>query len=362
MTARSALVLGGSALLVAASLAGSRLVSRNSDPFAGLPYGPRDEVPSEEERMEEGHAWEMFDWWYGQRAFPHALIPQDGFGRAWTQRASVPRDPDLAGRATSWTSMGPNNVGGRMLAIALDPGQPGHVWAGSASGGLWFSSVGGEGPNAWTRVETGHPALSVSSIVIDPTDTSRIWIGTGEISRYERPLVGTPGARASYGMGVLRTTDGGSTWSTTGLNWTFDQYRAVIAMKGSESDPNLLYAATSEGLYKTTDAGVTWVNVHPLLMAMDVVIDPTNDSVVYVSHGQLGVPSAPDAGIYKSTNGGTTWSQVSNENWAGGQAWYDNAMAVSLANNDILVAAGLDCYRTTNGGANLSQVTFWWAG
>ena len=372
------------------------------------------DVLPEEEKKEEGHAWEMFDWWYSQRAYPNALIPKSGFWDAFEYaRQSIPADPDLLGRSSTWTSMGPDNVGGRMLALAIHPTAPSVVWAGAASGGLWRSDVAGEGANAWTRVETGFPSLSVSSIVIDAADPQNLWIGTGEISRYERPLVGTPGARTSYGLGVLGSTDGGATWGTTGLTWTFNQQTAVLAMRQHPTNAATLYAATSEGLFKTTDAGTTWANVHAVLMAMDVVVDPTDGNTVYVSHGQLGVPAAPDAGIYRSTDGGTSWVQLggglpttdfgrtplaisadgtrvfagvsdaasrqaiglyrstndgstwqvmATDNWAASQAWYDNTIAVSPFDRDLLLAGGLDCYRTTNGGGNLSQVTAWYLG
>ncbi len=60
------------------------------------------------------------------------------------------------------------------------------------------------------------------------------------------------------------------------------------------TDSNVLWAATSEGLYKTTDGGANWTLSHASLMAMDVVIDPNNPQKVYVSHGQLN--STPDPG------------------------------------------------------------------
>ena len=368
---------------------------------------------SPEEEKEEGHAWEMFEWWYGQRAYPNELIPKRAYFDAWQYAQQVlPRDESLRGGA-AWQSIGPDNIGGRMLALAFDPNDSSVLWAGSASGGLWVSTTGGVGASAWSRVETSLPALSVSAIVIDPGNADRMWIGTGEISLYQRPLVGTPGARASYGIGVLASTDGGVTWHTTGLDWSMDQQRAVLAMKMSPTDSNVLYAATSEGVYKTTDAGTTWTNVHPVLMAMDVVVHPDGNTV-YASHGQLGTPEAPDAGIYKSTNGGSTWTQlggglpttdfgrtplsmssdgstvfagVSNattrevtglyrttnggstwqlrdgsENWASGQAWYDNTIAVSPFDANRILCAGLEVYRSTSGGTNLTVVTNWAAG
>jgi hypothetical protein len=382
------------------------------------PDGPRPlfdpDRLTEEEKRSEGHAWEMFEWWYSQRAYPHERIPPDGYWTAWQHKLQHQPAPALATvLAASWTSIGPDNIGGRMLSLAIDPTDPSRVWAGAASGGLWLSTVAGEGADAWTRVETGFPSLSVSAVVLQPSDPDVMYIGTGEISRYVRPLVGTPGARSSYGLGVLKSTDGGATWGTTGLTWTFDQSRAVLSMKMDPADSDVLWAATSEGLYKTTNAGATWTLSHAELMAMDVVVDPTNASAVCVSHGQLGVPPDGVAGIYKSTDGGASWSMLggglpgtdfgrtpltisadgqtlyagvasasgsnvvglyrstdrgaswslrSSTNWAGGQAWYDNVVAVSPVDEDLVLASGLDVYRSTSGGSGLSQVAYWWAG
>lgn len=389
------------------------LSSRPAPPPApGFLHDP--DSMTEEERQEEGHAWEMFDWWYGPRAYPNARIPESAFYEAWQYaRTSVPMDESMLRRAASWTSIGPDNVGGRMLAVAIDPSNSNRVWAGAASGGLWLSTNAAEGATAWTRQETGYPTLSVSAIVIDPADPSRMVIGTGEISRYERPLNGTPGARSSYGIGILRSTDGGATWDPTNLTWTIDQSRAVLAIRNDPSNPATLWAATSEGLYKSTDSGATWGISLSLLMTMDVAVDPTNGSVVYATAGQLGVPGDADAGIwkttdggtswtrlggglpttnfgrtpvvvsadgtrvyagvsnastrqveglYRSTNGGSTWTNMNATNWASSQAWYDNTIAVSPADRNLVLCGGLDMYRTSNGGSNLTDVTAWYLG
>jgi hypothetical protein len=362
---------------------------------------------------EEGHAWEMFEWWYSQRAFPNELIPKAAFWQAHEYaKSALPAETSL-GRSSNWISIGPDNIGGRVLALAVDPTNPNRIWAGMAAGGLWFSSTAGAGTDAWDRKETGFPSVSVSAIVIDPEDPDRMWIGTGEAGRYNRGQVGTPGARSTYGLGVLRTYNGGDTWQETGLTWTFDQSRAVFAMKLDPANANVLWAATTEGLYKTTNAGTTWSLSHDMLMAMDVVIDPTNSNIVYVSHGQLDVPPAPDAGIYKTTNGGSSWTQlagglpatdfgrcplaiasngstvyagvsksstrqvvglfrstngganwtnVNSTNWASSQAWYDNVIAVHPTQPNRVYAGGLDFYASDNSGPNLTQRTFWFLG
>ncbi len=172
--------------------------------------------PPHHETPGESDALKSFEWWYAQRAYPFPLIPRGGFEKAARYlKSSMTKERRVssAGGATSsdWTSLGPANIGGRTLALAVNPVNPSIVWAGSASGGLWKSTTGGELSNPWSFVSTSFNTLSVSAIALDPGGPDTIYIGTGEISLYHRPLLGVVGARASYGMGILKSTDGGAT-------------------------------------------------------------------------------------------------------------------------------------------------------
>jgi photosystem II stability/assembly factor-like uncharacterized protein len=367
-----------------------------------------------EDRFEkEGNAWEAFQWWYAQRALPNDFIPPRAFQKAAQVLKTSMRKELSIGKSTSvlppWASLGPKNVGGRVLALVVDPHNSNIVWAGSASGGLWKSTTGGVGTSAWSFVNTGEPTLSVSTISIDQTNSNIVYIGTGELSFYHRPLIGTPGARASYGMGILKSTDAGSTWHVTQLAWTFPQITAVQKIIINPHNSNTLYATTSEGTYKSIDAGEAWIQVHSVLMAIDVVINPSDTSMLYVSCGnsnrspQPGLYQTTDAGmnwtqltnglpasnfgrtslaispsnpsilyagvanatthgilgLYKTTDGGVNWVTVSITNYVNVQGWYDNVIAVDPLNPDTVLCAGLDIYKSTDGGVNLRQKSFW---
>jgi hypothetical protein len=88
----------------------------------------------------------------------------------------MPRESSLEGTSdtSQWTSIGPDNVGGRVLAVAVNPSTPNIVWIGAASGGLWKSTSAGVGVNAWTYVNTGQPTVAVSSIAIHPLNPNLI--------------------------------------------------------------------------------------------------------------------------------------------------------------------------------------------
>ena len=359
----------------------------------------------------ESDAFKSFEWWYAQRALPFELIPQGAFEKAANYaKTKIKKEKEsysLSFAIPQWKSLGPYNIGGRVLALAIDPTNPNLIWAGSASGGLWKSTNGGTGAGAWQYVNTGFNTLSVSAIAIDKYSTNTIYIGTGEISYYHRPLIGTPGARASYGMGILKSTDGGNSWSQTGLSWTFPEITAVQKIVINPLNSNTIYAATSEGVFKSIDAGHSWTKSDSILMAMDIVINPNDTTILYVSHGNLN--SSPEPGLYKTTNAGTTWfklinglpyidfgrtaltisptnpsiiyagisnansggllglykstdgginwTNISSTNYVGIQGWYDNVIAVHPSNPDSIYCAGLDIYQSIDGGVTLNNIS-----
>jgi photosystem II stability/assembly factor-like uncharacterized protein len=364
----------------------------------------------------EDNAREMFEWWYNQRAFPYDLIPQGAFQKAASYAKTKMRREakgPFSGTATPpWVSIGPNNVGGRTLSIAVDPVHSNVVWAGSASGGLWKSTTGGEGATAWSYVPTGYPTLSVSAIAIDPGNTNVIYIGTGEIGPYRGAVVGTPGARSSYGMGILKSTNGGASWAQTSLTWTFSQITAVEKIAINPRNSKTLYAATSEGVYKSVDAGANWTLTDATLMAMDIAINPSDTAIVYATHGNLnstalaglyqtldaggewfplanGLPgtdfgraaisictSHPSTvylavanattgaafGLFRSDDDGGFWAQVSDSNFTSAQGWYDIAVGVKPTDRFTVFTSGLDIYRSTTGGDSPIQGSYWFQG
>lgn len=352
-----------------------------------------------------------FDWWYDQRAMPGNIIQPDGLGKAYEK---MRRTMALQKRSAEepWESIGPDNIGGRVLALALDPDSANVLWAGSASGGLWRSRTGGAGADAWDYVNTGFNVLSVSTIAINPLNPNEMYIGTGEISGYDLGLVGTPGARTTYGLGIVKSTDRGTTWTATGLTWLFSQNRSVQKVIVNPKNSKTVFAATSEGTYRSLNGGTTFSLVDPTLMAMDVAINHVDTTIVYIACGQRN--TAPNSGLYKSINGGTSfvkmagglpasnigrtslavapsdpntvyasianasnhsllglyrttnsgtnWELMSTVNYLSGQGWYNNVVAVHPTNPAEVIGAGLDAYKSSTSGSNLVQKSFWYKG
>jgi hypothetical protein len=291
------------------------------------------------------------------RAYPDADIPQDKYFKAFEYSQSE-LSSAFDKSADTWTSIGPNNIGGRSIALAVHPLDTSIVFIGSASGGLWKSTTGGIGANAWTLINTGYPSLAVSSIAIDSVNPNIMYIGTGENYGYQYSVnngVNLRLTRGMYGIGILKTVNGGLTW-TKSLDWTYNNQRGVWKVMINPKNPNIIYTATSEGVFKSYNAGGSWTNVLNYSMAMDMLINTTDTNIVYVSVGNLSnnIPNA-NVGIYKSTNGGTSWTKLAGglpSTWSGKASLAmfrgnPNYIYANIA-NDITAYVGY--YKSTNGG------------
>ncbi len=151
--------------------------------------------------------------------------------------------------------------------------------------------------------------------LIGPFRGGRVTTVTGVASQPRTFYMG------STGGGVWKTTDAGVTWNNVS-----DGYFAVASMGAvdvASSDPNVVYAGTGSskirsnvsigrGIYKSTDAGRTWrfIGLEKVGQISTIRIDPTNPDVVYVA--ALGNPFVPnvDRGVFKTTDGGATWKKV----------------------------------------------------
>lgn len=244
------------------------------------------------------------------RAYPNSDIPSDRYSIAYEKSKNIPSITSNSDATNSWVNIGPENIGGRMLCITINPTDTSVLWAGSASGGLWKSTNGGLGTTAWTNVPTGFQTLGVSSIILDSANTNLMYIGTGEVYGYTAALngLGVRTTRGSYGIGILKSTNGGVNW-TKSLDWTYSQNRGVQDLVMNPRNSNTVYAATSEGIYKTIDGGSSWNQVFTGQMVMDLEIDRVDTNIIYAGVGNL---SSSTQGVYQTTNSGANWTELTN--------------------------------------------------
>jgi photosystem II stability/assembly factor-like uncharacterized protein len=307
-------------------------------------------------------AYQALVWWASQRAYPNAEITGEGYAQALERRQAMEAEVAGLDQGSPWEPIGPHNIAGRMLAVALNPVNPRTVWAGSASGGLWRSSTEGRGVAAWERMPTGHGVLGVSSIAIHPADTLTMYIGTGEVYRYQDALGGAVyrPSRGSYGVGILKSVDGGATWTKV-LDWARHQERGVQMIRIDPADSNTIWAATTEGVWVSRDAGVTWAISLSTVMATDLTINPSNPLEIVAACGNQ---NSPGRGIYRSTDGGTSWTRIT----AGlPGAWIGKVLldrhptqhstVYASIGNGIEGSTSTWLVRSTDGGATWSIVT-----
>ncbi|MBI1780256.1 MAG: hypothetical protein HYR66_02660, partial [Sphingobacteriales bacterium] len=177
--------------------------------------------PSEELSFneKESAADKQMAMWFQARAYPNPGNLNEKYNSAWKQfqqfkninNSTALRGAGLAS-AANWVSLGPSvTIGGRILCIAIDPGNSNNLWAGSASGGIWKSVNAG---SSWVPVISNLPVLGVSSIIINPSNSNIIYAGTGEVYRVDTSNTGFNvwKTRGTYGIGIIKSTDGGVTW------------------------------------------------------------------------------------------------------------------------------------------------------
>jgi len=308
-------------------------------------------------------AMDAMQWISHVRAYPETDIPADKFYKAFEYSKENLQSINERDNAGSWASIGPNNIGGRSLCVAVHPSDTGIVFMGAASGGLWKSVSGGLGANAWTMINTGFPSSAVSSIAIDSANPNIMYIGTGENYGYKISENGLDVrvTRGMYGIGILKTTNGGNTW-TKSLDWTYDNKRGVWNVIINPKNSNILYAATSEGIYKSNNSGSNWSQMLSYQMVMDLEINPNDTNIIYASIGNLtnNVPQT-NKGIFKSTNSGADWTKL-----AGGlpTAWSGKATIELYKGNPNFVYASIPndfsyvgYFKSTNGGSNWTSLS-----
>jgi len=320
----------------------------------------KNETYNEENEKEASGIMQSLQFYSQVRAYPDIDIPADKYFKGYEHSQKNLSNTLKNVESDSWTSIGPNNIGGRSIALAVHPVDTSIVFIGSASGGLWKSTSGGIGASAWTMINTGYPSLAVSSIAIDSVNPNIMYIGTGENYGYQYSInngVNIRVTRGMYGIGILKTTNGGATWSKS-LDWSYNNQRGVWKVMINPKNPNIIYSATSEGVFKSYNAGGSWTSVLNYQMVMDMLINPVDTNIVYASVGNLSnnIPNA-NVGIYKSTNSGLNWTKLSSglpSTWSGKAtlAMYKGNPDFIYANiaNDITTYVGY--YKSTNAGSN----------
>ncbi len=187
---------------------------------------------------------------------------------------------------------------GRINIVRLHPTNKNILWTGSALGGLWKSTDAG---TTWAEIPyTQFLSLGISDIAFSLSTPNTMYVATGDDD-------GSYGSEGYYSIGIIKTTDGGATWSTTGFIKEMNESVIISRLIVHPTKPNTVIASTSEGIFKSTDGGDTWGKKTDVSFYFrDMEYNPSNPSVMYASTFSWGGGTY----IYRSDDEGESWTKV----------------------------------------------------
>lgn len=336
------------------------------------------------------------------------LEAQKSSNSAWSEMG--PWDYDHA-QAMEFQVQSPGSA--HVYTVEQDPNNAQVLFAGTATAGLWKTID--KGLN-WTLATKNLLVNAVYSVAIDPNNSDRIlfgeengkiwrsedggstWALTGDVAfqgvnRFVRDLkyIGANTLLAATNTGLYRSTDNGTSWT---IVYTGEHMEIEI----NPADIQIIYTVSLDGdateFYKSLDNGLTWTQKTagwPLPASGDeqkrteIAVSAADPDIVYVwAAGQVGADGGL-YGVYKSTDAGESFSfsccgtgpggtaTVQDPNMLGyaeegdeegGQYYYDLCMGVSPTNADRVFGAGINVWRSENGGVDWEQNAHWvtWVG
>jgi PKD repeat protein len=322
---------------------------------------------------------------------------------------------DLSKRTETgnWVNLGPvESWGGywgvgRINHIAFHPNDPNTLWVTTPQGGVWMTSNGG---GDWMPLTDDQEVMATTAIALSPdfSSSQTIYLGTGEMDDW----------RLSGGVGVLKSTDGGNTWMPTGLTFNPADEISVNKILIHPNNYQTIYAATSDGIFKSINGGSSWDWIYTEPYISDLEFKPDDPSTLFAANKYWGriyklsndgsnvfivhnewdngarrielatCPSNPSrvyavavdehGGMYnflRSTDSGSNYNviytpgpsqnapNILNINQygddVGGQGWYDIALIVDPNNSNHVYCGGINTWESYNGGSSWTLNNFW---
>ncbi|NMM49346.1 hypothetical protein [Marinigracilibium pacificum] len=309
--------------------------------------------------------------------------------------------PQIRSQAVSFDERGPANVPGRTRGIVVDPDDPsGNTWfAGSVGGGIWKTTNAG---NSWVNKTSNLPNISISWLVIAPSNSKVLYAGTGEGFSTSAGFI--------KGAGVFKSINGGDDWFQLEATANDDFQTISRIIVHPDDEKTLLVCANNDplnarefnsGIFKSTDGGLSWKRVYTAQRSyvQDLDYEPGNFNVIYAAEKNLGVLKSIDEGeswslsktgmdpsgrveiavspvkvdrlfasveggksgnesdLYISDDGAATWNLViesnraddinTNVDFLGGQGWYDNIVLAHPFKKDVVYVGGVNLWKFT---------------
>ena len=245
-------------------------------------------------------------------------------------------------KALNFRFIGPD--GNRTIAVTGEPGNNMVMYVGMASGGLFKTDDGG---TSWNSIFDDQDISSVSALAIAPSNPNQVWAGTGETFLI-RPA-------HAMGNGIYKSNDAGKTWVHKGLKETARISQIVVDPR----NPNVVYVGAlghtygpqkERGVYKTMDGGDTWEQV--LFVdegtgVSDLALDPKNPDILFAAFWSIEIKTwglnsgGPGGGIYRTKDGGKSWEAMKDKGLPGGANNPVGKTSVALAHSSPNVVYAL---------------------
>ena len=348
------------------------------------------------------------------------IIPKERLFTAEEAAKQISMNAAITG--ITWTERGPANVGGRTRAIVFDPndGTNKKFWAGGVGGGLWYTNDITAISPAWNHVDDLWDNIAISSIAFDPSNSQRIYVGTGEgwlnsdaqrgggiwkssnggttwsrlastasniYFQYVNKLAVTSGGvvlAATFGGyldvgGIMRSTDEGATWTkvlSTYSTSSIMDFGGDLEIAANGDIYATFGSALSEGkVFKSTNGGVNWTDISANIVMsaaerVEIACAPSDANIIYAVASKNTTANNDIQWMKKSIDGGATWTSLAIPmlvddgvtHFTRSQAWYDLILQVHPLNANIVIAGGIDLHRSINGGTSWTGISHWYGG
>jgi PKD repeat protein len=308
----------------------------------------------------------------------------------------------------NWSFIGPSQTptngggAGRVNCVEFDASN--NTYIGAPAGGLW-KQIG----TTWSSNTDQLSYMGFSDLLINPTNNNLMYAATGDADALDAPCIGvlksldggttwvsaglTNVARiykimafpsdfnkliAATNIGVFITTNGGTTW-----NQSVTQAVATLTAYDIEfkpNDPSTIYMVSANNYWVSNDGGLNFLNTGVAAglpttgnSRRAIAVTPANPEVVYLLFAKDATNGYGFHSFWRSTNSGVNftktldgatlnllgWASSGNDISAGGQGWYDLAIAAHPTDANIVYTGGVNVWRTLDGGTNWTLNGHW---
>ncbi|KXX71261.1 glycosyl hydrolase [Flammeovirga sp. SJP92] len=239
----------------------------------------------------------------------------------------------------TFRSIGPAFMSGRIADLAIDPTNENIWYVAVGSGGVWKTVNAG---TTFQPIFDQQSVFSIGCVTLDPQNPNTVWVGTGE---------NVGGRHIAFGDGIYKSTDGGITWENKGLKKSEHISKIMVHPENSDvimvaSQGPLWSPGGERGFFKSTDGGETWKKTlgdEQYTGVTDMVFDPRNPDRIYAvtweHHRTVAawMGGGEQSRIYSSDDAGDSWTQLKAGLPEG--KWGKTGLAISPQNPDVLYAA-----------------------